>query len=199
MRRTKGFTLVELVVGMVVLAIALTVITTMLVTQSKDSVEPVHRVRAAELGQSLLNEILSRAYDENSDHNGGLYRCGEIWQQPPLPQTATSWFDGSNWQISGTPVAIPCTAPGSYGNDGEVRASFNDVDDYQRGFDDGPVQDALGASLPDVYQNFKVRIVVTEDSSLMPGGAANQGKRIDLTVKTPTGEEINFSVIRGNY
>ena len=74
----KGFTLVELVIGIVLLAIAMMVMNTMLISQSKDALEPLYRLRASQLGQSILQDILSHAYDQNADHNGGRYRCDEI-------------------------------------------------------------------------------------------------------------------------
>ena len=71
---SRGFSLVELVVGIVVLGVAMMVMNTMLISQSKDALEPLYRLRASQLGQSILQNILSRAYDQNSDHNGGYYR-----------------------------------------------------------------------------------------------------------------------------
>ncbi|WP_427980905.1 type IV pilus modification PilV family protein, partial [Agarivorans sp.] len=70
-RVAAGFTLIELIVGIVVMAIALVVISSFLVPQARRSIEPVYQFRAAELGSSLMNEILSKSFDEQSDHTGG--------------------------------------------------------------------------------------------------------------------------------
>jgi MSHA pilin protein MshD len=70
-----GFTLIEVIVGIVVLAIALTLITAVLGPLSQKSTEPWHQVRAAELGHSFLNEVMARSFDESSDRSGGAYRC----------------------------------------------------------------------------------------------------------------------------
>ncbi|WP_219598248.1 type IV pilus modification PilV family protein, partial [Aeromonas salmonicida] len=73
----RGFTLIELIVGIVLLAVALTGILGLLINQAPQAVDPVQQVRAAQLAQRLSGEILQKSFDENSDHNGGRYRCGE--------------------------------------------------------------------------------------------------------------------------
>lgn len=206
-----GFTLVELVVGIVVMAVAFTIITTLLVTQSRDSIDPLYQMRAADLAQGVLNEITGRSYDENSDHNGGVYRCGEQWWQGPALTLGSSWFDFANqqwvaWQPTDTVTTVPCST--SLGRDGSEQRSgginnYNDVDDYITLPADGSFVsavdfgDAKGQPLSAVYRNFEIRIQVTLDNSFVPGN--NRAKRIDLTVRTPKGNEIDFSAYRGNY
>jgi MSHA pilin protein MshD len=182
---TKGFTLVELVVGIVVLAIAMMIMNTMLISQSKDALEPLYRLRASQLGQSIMQNVLSRSYDEKSDHNGGLYRCGEVWE------------------VLEPPVLVNCTNEVDYGPDtGESsHPFFNDVDDFiTNGFvaatDYGNVVgDNLGGDdYAMQYANYAVNIEVSLDNS--------QGfnmKKITLTIKTPRNEEIQFSALKGNY
>ncbi len=204
--RQLGFTLVELVVGIVVMAVAFTIITTMLVTQSRDSIDPLHQMRAAELGQSLLSEITSRAYDQHSDHNGSVYRCGEIWWQGKANQSGSSWFDQASqtwllWDTNPTALVVNCSSVLG-AETGEVRGggqnTFNDVDDYITTWVDAvSFGDTLGQPLESVYQNFKLKIDVVVDNSL--GGAADTAKRIDLTIQTPNGNELAFSAYRGNY
>ncbi|WP_028864109.1 type IV pilus modification PilV family protein [Psychromonas aquimarina] len=196
----KGFTLVELVVGIVVLAIAMMVMNTMMISQSKDSLEPLYRLRASQLGQSIMENILSRSFDHNSDHNGARYRCGEIWGDAGL------WYDGSSWQTTGTPTKVACSTV--YGIDaGETAGEhqdFNDVDDF---ITDGFVNavtygDALGNNLADQYKNYWVQIAVTADDSMLAVDglpAAEQMKRIDVTIRTPSDEQILFSAFKGNY
>lgn len=188
----KGFTLVELVIGIVLLAIAMMVMNTMLISQSKDALEPLYRLRASQLGQSILQDILSHAYDQNSDHNGGRYRCDEIWGDTDL------WFDGTAWQTGETPIPVACST--TYGIDsGEIAGehqSFNDVDDFvTAGFQSAVTYgDLLGNNLPVQYNNYAVQIVVSADNSSGP-----LMKRIDVSVRTPSDEQIVFSALKGNY
>lgn len=74
---TKGFTLIELIVGIVVLSISFSLLTSLILPLSEKSAKQLHQVRASELGQSMMNEILARAFDQQSDMAGGLVRCSE--------------------------------------------------------------------------------------------------------------------------
>ena len=77
--RVQGFSLVELIVTIVVTAIALTALGVGLLTANRASVDPVVSMRAAALGQAYLEEILSKRFDENNGL-GGVTRCGETGQ-----------------------------------------------------------------------------------------------------------------------
>ena len=98
-------------IGIVVLGIALTLLATVLAPQALVQLEPMYQVRATELARSFSADILSRAFDENSDRTGGETYCG--------PVTGSEVSTGS------------CTAPASFGSEtGETFNTFNDVDDY---------------------------------------------------------------------
>ncbi len=62
-KRSEGFTLLELVIGIVVFTISLTIVLSLIVPQAEQTAEPFRQVKAAKLGQSLMNDILSRSYD----------------------------------------------------------------------------------------------------------------------------------------
>ena len=72
LKPARGVTLIELIAGIVVLAISLTLITSVLGPLSIKSADPWHQVRAAELGHSLMNEILGKSFDEHSNRSGSL-------------------------------------------------------------------------------------------------------------------------------
>ncbi|MGX5913132.1 type IV pilus modification PilV family protein [Aliidiomarina sp. Khilg15.8] len=173
----RGFTLVEIIVGIVVLAIALTLITSIILPAARQSVTPVYQVRAAELGQSMLNEVLSRSFDEQSDRQGGQLRCGEQDD------------DGNE---------NPCTASANFGPDGEDRDRFDDVDDYHLLAD---IETALGDPLAARYPNFSLLIEVCYSDAQGNCGvqAEPQFKRILVRVTTPEGQNLDFSAIRGNF
>lgn len=199
---SRGFTLIELIVGIVLLSVALTGILGLLVNQAPQAVDPVQQVRAAQLAQRILSEALQTSFDEHSDHNGGRFRCGETVGTPPVTYPA-------------------CTAMASYGPDGgEARPyQFNDVDDYQtsaicaRGLAscDGDWVPAnyfsthsKQASDESEYLNFWVRSRVTADNlGQVPPTCTNSipcvGKRVELWVRLPDGSEVDFALYRGNY
>jgi MSHA pilin protein MshD len=145
----RGFTLVEFVVGIVLLAVALTGILGLLVNQAPQAVDPVQQVRAAQLAQRILGEMLEKSFDEHSDHNGGRFRCARRPVCPPLP--------------------IPCTASADYGPDGgETRPyGFNDVDDFDtagRWVDASYFTQASAASSEEEYRRYQVKIAVVPDT-----------------------------------
>ncbi|HEH9441215.1 TPA: prepilin-type N-terminal cleavage/methylation domain-containing protein [Aeromonas sobria] len=181
----RGFTLIELIVGIVLLAVALTGILGLLINQAPQAVDPVQQVRAAQLAQRLSGEILQKSFDEQSDHNGGRYRCGE--------------------QVVGVTTS-PCSS--SYGTDSEPAPyAYNDVDDFDTAGNwlnaNTLTQTAAGSS-GEEYRNYQVKIVVSavdfSDGTFKSCTApCSVGKRIDLQVKLPDGSVLDFSFYRGNY
>lgn len=178
---SRGFTLIEIIIGIVVLSISLSIISTLIAPAEEKSADQILQVKAAELGQSLLNDITSRAFDQNSDMAGGLIRCGEP-------------SGGSN----------PCSAllgpedgNGGRNNFGEAsRDTFNDVDDF-----DGYSQkfNANNTPLSTGYTNFTINVEVVYDGLSL--GLANDeaAKKITVSVTTPLGTEIKFATHKANF
>ncbi|HHB1587776.1 TPA: prepilin-type N-terminal cleavage/methylation domain-containing protein, partial [Vibrio metschnikovii] len=73
--RTRGFTLVEMIIVITITAIAITGLAAALYPRSQQSAEQVIAVKAAELGRAVLDEILGRQFDQKSGPNGGLPEC----------------------------------------------------------------------------------------------------------------------------
>lgn len=74
MRLQRGVTLLETIVFIVVLAVALVAILRVFNFAVTRSVDPLIRIRAVEIAQAQLDEILSRRFDENSPI-GGIPAC----------------------------------------------------------------------------------------------------------------------------
>jgi MSHA pilin protein MshD len=176
-KKQQGFTLVETIVGIVVLSIAFSIFTALIYPLGNQSAEQVHQIRAAELGQSMINEILGKAFDEKSDMSGGSQRCGE------------------------TPSI--CTLSKDLGFEtGEVRATFDDVDDYNN---INVVESSLGIGdgLDDIYIGFKVNVEVINDSNYNGESDSSDNdytaKLITVTITTPQDFDFVFSVYRVNF
>jgi len=171
----RGFTLIETIVGIVVLSVAFSIMTTLIYPSIERSASQVHQIKAAELGQSLLNEILGRAFDENSDMIGGMLRCGES--------------------------GIDCTANNLLGNEEANRALFDDVDDYHGLLISD--NNALGNDLEDIYQGYSISVTVQNDSDYDGDndGSDNNytAKLITVSVTTPIGDSISFSAYKANF
>ena len=192
-RPRRGFTLIELVIGIVLLAVALGGMMGLLVSQTSQAIDPVQQVRAAQLAQRLLNEILSRSFDAHSDHNGSRWRCGET-------------VDGITYEA--------CTLPAAYGPESGESSSylFDDVDDYHTpaicashltscaGGEWVPAAYFTQSSdeVRDDYRNYQVRILVAPGAGCT-AVLCSMFKIIRLTVRLPDGSELPFAVTRGNY
>jgi MSHA pilin protein MshD len=182
---SNGFTLIELVLGIVAFSISLSIITSLLLPQAQRSVEPILQVRATELAQSLLNEISAKSFDQYSDRVSGLVRCNEDLNG-----------DGD---LVDDPGEVACTAEANFGNEeANNRENYNDVDDYHNiDVSDEDIVNSLGETLivdgKNLYQGFNANITVTYTD-------VNQsGKLITVTIVTPTGQSLSFATIRRNF
>jgi len=166
----KGFTLIELIVGIVVLSISLAIVSTLIAPAEEKSADNVLQIKASELGQSLINDISSRAFDHNSDMSGGLVRCDE----------------------TGAPACSTTLGPET-GEDS--RSQFNDVDDFN-GFSDkvNSTDDAIDGG----YNQFTINVTVIYAGRDL-GLANNLAKRITVTVTTPLGTAIEFTSHKANF
>jgi len=172
---SRGFTLIEIIIGIVVLSISLSVISTLIGPAEQKSADQILQVKAAELGQSFLNDISARAFDENSDMAGGLVRCGE-------PN------DGSN----------DCTTQANFGPEaGENdRGLFNDVDDFDNYSE---LINANDVGLHSSYDSFTVDVQVIYDGTSLGLASNFDAKRITVTVTTPLGTAIEFATHKANF
>jgi MSHA pilin protein MshD len=185
--RQRGITLIEMIVTMVILAVALTGVTVALSGGIGRSADVLTGTRTVALAQSYLDEILGKGFDEASNPRG-------------IP-----------------PCRNNCTDPDGFGPDGgeNGRADFDDVDDYI-GLDEGwqtaePLRDAEGNPRTG-YESFRVRVSVRY-LDLSPGGAeeslgatpadlddARDAKLITVTVSHPDNPDgWRFSAYKANF
>ncbi|WP_299805449.1 type II secretion system protein [uncultured Shewanella sp.] len=177
----KAFTLVELVVGMVVISIAFVLLSTMLFPQADRAADTLHRVRSAELAHSILNEIWGKRYDQNTNANGGVPACGA----PAKPSL-------------GLPAGLACTASANLGPDNvagviETRNTYNDVDDYNGLTINSPMLNS-SETYAQRYINYKLSVKVEYND--LP---SLNTKLVTIDITTPKGELMTFNAIRSNY
>jgi len=169
LKKVFGYSLIELIITIVVTSIVIIIFYSVFAPNQRNSVSPVIQVKAAELGQSYLEEIILKRFDENSPI-GNAVRCN---QTPALLCGAITNEEG----ISNRPL-------------------FDDVDDYH-GLSDQPAKDALGNNRVG-FANFKVDIVVDYAGGDF-GLSVQDLKRVQVTVTTPLGETFIFSQYKGNF
>ncbi|WP_372627574.1 prepilin-type N-terminal cleavage/methylation domain-containing protein, partial [Arsukibacterium sp.] len=168
-RCQQGLSLIELIIGIVVLAIALSLVTAVLGPLYVKSTDPWHQVRATELGQSMLNDIMARSFDQQSPRSGSMLRCGETG----APACTLQNGDGS-WPAD----------PGETAADNRLR--FNDVDDFNNFTANGSLlTNILAEDLADVYRNYQLQVSVRYATAADVSGislAPDQVKVITVTV-----------------
>ncbi|CAM2781859.1 type IV pilus modification PilV family protein [Moritella viscosa] len=183
-RNQRGFTLIEIVVGMVVLAISLVIVTGIFLPQANNTVTPMYQIKATALGKRIMDQVLIRYYDETSTSSGGFIRCGE--------------------QNSDGVVLFPCSS--DLGTDGSEVSSapgnFNDVDDYNIYCGNSDPGAAL-ASFTNEYPGYGLRICVSfaadKFNSNLTSDVTDIAKRIRVTISMPNDEAIELTSFKGNY
>ncbi len=182
MHANRGFTLIELVVGMVVFSIVMLVVTDLVMSQSRRSVDPVVQSRAAHLADAFMNEIMRTRFDEQAVSRSPGSRCNE---------------------------ATACTPASRLGPDsGETRASYDDVDDYHGFVASGEsLQDSRGRAVTaggvSTFSGFVLAVQVFYDDNLDgqkdgTGTYTGNVKLIRVTVTTPLGDDVVFTQHRWN-
>ena len=173
-----GFTLVEIIVGLVLSSIAVSLVATLIFPLFERSVGPAFQIRAAELAQSILDDALSRRYDEATPVGGS----------PPCSAA----------------TAPPCSTTMGFDAGESDRGDIDDVDDYNAFCaSDNAVQDIFGADLSGLFNNFSFRVCVGYDGNyngtLNEAGELN-AKLITVTVTPPQqASVVSISAYRGNY
>ena len=191
-KKVRGFTLIEIIIGIVVLSIALTGGLSLLISQVDAYRDPLIKEKSVQIAKRVVHEIQIRAYDEKSDIGGGIFRCSET--------------------VGGISLG-DCSAEAEYGTDpGELMLdTLDDVDD----FDTAKLCPKLSGSyscsdnnyLPvvyffsdaakynDYYAGFLVKIEVVPATI---SGDADSAKKITVTVRQSDGLEIEYSFIKAN-
>jgi MSHA pilin protein MshD len=178
--KESGFTLIEIIIGIVMLSISLAIVSSLIAPTEEQSADNLLQIKAAELGQSLLNDISSRAFDHHSDMSGGRNRCDEIGQAACTANIRLGPEDGLDGRLPS----------------GEnSRDKYNDVDDFHK-YD--AKNDALDNSLGETYSSFDIYVDVRYAGADL-GLADNLAKRITVTITTPLGTEIKFATHKANF
>jgi MSHA pilin protein MshD len=179
MKQHKGFSLIEIVIFIIIVGVAVGAMTMQFSTSVAHSHEPLLRQKAVSLANFYMDEILRKKWNENTPTGGGCVNTG-----------------------SGTCPAGPAAA--AIGMDGDTRATFDDVDDYN-GLNNNPPQDHTGTALAN-FAGYAVTVAVTTGTTWDPLGnaardvAANDVLRIQVNVAVAaTSETITLTAFRNNF
>ena len=194
-KKVRGFTLIEIIIGIVVLSIALTGGLSLLISQVDAYRDPLIKEKSVQIAKRVVHEIQIRAYDEKSDIGGGIFRCSET--------------------VGGI---SRCSA--EYGTDdpGELMLdTLDDVDDFDTAklcpklsgsyscsdnnylpvvyFFSDAADETAQKKYNDYYAGFLVKIEVVPAKI---SGDEDSAKKITVTVRQSDGLEIEYSFIKAN-
>ncbi|MFS1862506.1 MSHA biogenesis protein MshD [Vibrio tasmaniensis ZS-17] len=194
--RTQGFSLIEMIIVITLIGFALAGLTASLYPRSIQTAEQITSVKAADLGRSVLDEVMGRGYDHFSGVNGGV------------PECAVSTISTPGQQLCTLPNDLGPESGETDANGVLVKSLANDVDDFH-GLR-GRVEDVLDSDLSDLgYRNFNVEIDVFYDAAIVNGNAVMMSgepsisrthyKRVEVVIIDSQGNRYPFSAIKGNF
>jgi len=196
----RGVTLIEMVIFIAIISVAFTSIIMVFINTGKYSADPLVKIRTIELGQSFLEEILLKKFDENTPVSGA---CVDFV---------------SNTRCSGAPNGSTVLQAEA----GESRGTFDDVDDYHNieycganvttgdpsctGSCTNLVNES-GSNISTDYSGYSVCVRVNfagnELNNVSPGTGinvlANDAKRIDVIITDPLNSKMTFTSYKLNF
>ncbi len=180
-----GFTLIELVITIVILGFSSMIILPFFSAISR-SPDPLIRIRAVNLGQSLMDEILAKKWDNNTPNGGGALKTSE------------------SERVLGAPSATPYASLGPEAGE-TSRQFFNDIDDFNGYSETTGVfhdQDNNAFTLTGYQRSVQVKYIAsttaTIDHNTVGLSNTSDSKLIVITVTSSTGEKFYFTAVRCN-
>lgn len=181
--QNQGFTLIEIVITIIILG-AVAGIMVPFFDAIVHSPDPVLRERAISLGQSMMDEIMTKRWDENTPMGGGPLRTNESAR-------------GATWATLVANLGVDA---------GEDRTTYDDVDDYRDmppEIDNFTDQNGTAFSLPGYQRQVTVEYIASSSATItdtLPTVSANptDTKRVVVIITSPPGEIFNFVALACN-
>ncbi len=168
---SRGFTLIELVVAIVILSIGTVSFITLMNASTVNSVDPMVRQQANAVARAYLEEILLRPFCD--------------------PNITSDCF--GTCTTGNTCTNVACSNTGA----GETRATFDDVCDFQA-LPDTLVRDQAGNQITPELDDYRVAVVVVDVginlNGLIGSAALSQSLRVDVTVTHINIPTVNVQV-----
>ncbi len=170
-RQQTGFTLVETIIVIVLVGAMMAGMTSLFMSSVGNSHRPFLRQKALAVINAFMDEISHKRWNEATPLGGGCVNTGA--------SCATG------------PVAI------AIGSDGELRATYDDIDDYH-GLSQSPPQDSSGTDMPG-YAGYTVTVSVVQPGANWNSIAAEDVRLITVSVTSSSNESIEISAYRVNF
>jgi MSHA pilin protein MshD len=164
-RDRRGFTLVEVILVVVVAAIAVPSIMMLFTESVRSGSDALLLGTASRLAEDLMEEIRTRKWDENSPDGGGT-----------------------------APVRSGVLGPEA----GEMRASYDDIDDFSAITEQTPPRDAVNAVMQEFSGYSRSVAVEYVNDALVPSSGPTDHKRVTVTVSCGAGR-VDLVTIISNH
>lgn len=183
--RMRGFTLVEAVLFIVVVAAGLAAVVQLFVQVSGSSHEPLLREKALTVAKAYMDEIRSRRWDENTPIGGGCVATASGQCTAYCAALTDAQCVDSKCELVGAGDCEPAATVSASAVEEGSRAAWDDIDDYD-GLDDSPPEDDRGNPLPGFSTDYRVRVTVEQPGDWNDIPAAD-ARRITVRVDYPEG------------
>ena len=181
--KQAGFTLIEIVVSIVIVAIALSALILLTSQSTQRSVDPLYQEQANAIAQAYLEEIMQKEF------------CDPNWDADGNPLTVTDCATDCT-----SSACSSCKSAGS-GWTTEARASRDDVCDYAG--TDNPPLDQTGTVFATGLGDYSVTVTIIDTAAAtLDTLAGNNGEvvRIDVSVSNPgMANDVELSAFRANF
>lgn len=178
-----GFTLIEIIMTILILGLS-SLILVPYFGAIISSPDPVLRERAVALGQSMMDEILAKKWDENTPIGGGPIRTS---------------------LESDRGIPAPASGLGTDALETAVRNTWDDVDDYNGLSETNTFSDRNNVSFTLTGYSRSVQVdyissaAPTIDQSTGPAANSTDTKRIIVTVTAPNNETFTLVAVSCNF
>lgn len=179
----RGFTLIELVVSIVIIAIGATALSVIMSQSVQNSVNPVINQQAHAIAQSYLEEVLLNPFCD-----------------PDISTDCPTFCDAT--AVAG--AATICSACSENTGAAETRLTFDDVCDYVAINDTAGAVDQTGTPIaPAILGAYNINVSLVDAGFTLNGLDADAGEivRVDVTVTHDDIADLNLvlSSYKANY
>ncbi len=195
MRRNRGFSLLETVIFIVVVAVGLTGILGLFVQNTQSSADPYVRERAVAVAHAYMDEIMGKRFDENTPLGGGCVETGSTSCTAYCNLLTDPVCVRSKCRLQAAANCVPRADVSGIATEEAARNVYDDVDDYA-GLNEVPtgLEGIAGG-----YADFNVRVSVTQPVANWLGIDPRDLRQIQVEVTSPTAETIRLEGYRVNF
>ena len=184
--KARGFTLIEAVLFIVVVAAGLTAVAQLFVQTSGSSHEPLLREKALSVAKAYMDEVRSRRWDDNTPLGGGCVSTAAGQCIAYCAALSDAQCVDSKCDLAAASDCRPADSEsGTIGPEEGSRAAWDDIDDYD-GLDDSPPEDDRGNEIDGYGADYRVRVSLDSPGD-WNGIAGADVRRITVRVDYPDG------------